>query len=137
MSEDYVTKLLQEVLEILCFVHDHGVIHRDIKPRNLMRRRRDGKIFLIDFGAVKELRTLTVNNQGKLASTVAIGTPSYIPSEQGMGQPCFASDIYALGITAIQALTGILPSQLQKESHTGEIIWRQHTRVSNHSRKFA
>ena len=132
LSEDYVTKLLQEILEILCAVHQHSVIHRDIKPPNLMRRRRDGRIFLIDFGAVKELGTLTVNNQGKMNSTVVIGTPGYMPYEQAMGQACFASDIYALGITAIQALTGILPSELQQESHTGEIIWRPHARVSNH-----
>ncbi len=74
LSEGYATKLLQDVLAVLSFVHSQGVIHRDIKPQNLMRRHQDGKIFLIDFGAVKELSTLMVNTQGEVNSSVVIGT---------------------------------------------------------------
>lgn len=51
-TEEQVINLLKEVLQILVFVHGQGVIHRDIKPANLMRRSGDGKIVLIDFGAV-------------------------------------------------------------------------------------
>jgi serine/threonine protein kinase len=78
LSEGYVTKLLQEVLEVLSFVHQQDVIHRDIKPQNLMRRHQDGKIFLIDFGAVKELASLMINAQGQLVSSLVIGTPGYM-----------------------------------------------------------
>lgn len=131
LSEGYVTKLLHDVLEILSFVHNQGVIHRDIKPQNLMRRQQDGKIFLIDFGAVKELSTLRVNSQGEVNSSVTIGTPGYMSSEQYRGKPCFGSDIYALGITAIQALTGVLPSELLEDTQTGEIIWRNQAQVSD------
>lgn len=121
-SEDNVIQLLKEVLEILVFVHTHaeGVIHRDIKPKNLMRRQPDGKIFLIDFGSVKELGSIILNPQG--GSTVA-GSPGFMPSEQFNGKPCYASDIYALGMTAIYALTGIDPIKLEEDDYA-EKIWR-------------
>lgn len=121
-SEDHVIQLLKEVLEILVFVHTHdeGVIHRDIKPKNLMRRQPDGKIFLIDFGSVKELGSIILNPQG--GSTVA-GSPGFMPSEQFNGKPCYASDIYAVGITAIYALTGIDPIKLEEDDYA-EKIWR-------------
>ncbi|MGH1392922.1 MAG: SUMF1/EgtB/PvdO family nonheme iron enzyme [Trichormus sp.] len=131
LSESYVTKLLQDALEILSFVHQQGVIHRDIKPQNLMRRQ-DGKIILIDFGAVKELGTLMINSQGEVNSSVVIGTPGYMSYEQYRGKPCFGSDIYALGVMAIQALTGVLPQELPEDSQTGEIIWQNQVQVSNH-----
>ncbi|MFK0733692.1 MAG: SUMF1/EgtB/PvdO family nonheme iron enzyme [Gloeotrichia echinulata GP01] len=132
LSEQYATRLLQDILEVLSFVHSQGVIHRDIKPQNLMRRHLDGKIFLIDFGAVKELGTLMVNTQGEVASSVVIGTPGYMPNEQKNGKPCLASDVYAVGMTVIQALTGVLPFDLQEEPLTGEIIWRDQAQVSDH-----
>ncbi len=65
-SEQVVFKLLQDILKVLAFVHQNNVIHRDIKPQNLRRRRKDGKIVLIDFGAVKEISAMSVNNQGLL-----------------------------------------------------------------------
>jgi len=129
MSEAFVIKLLQEILEVLAFVHQHGVIHRDIKPSNI-RRRIDGKIALIDFGAVKQISTQVVNFQGQTAFTIAIGTPGYLPSEQANGHPQFSSDVYAVGMIGIQALTGIPPIQLLKDFFTHEIIWCNHTQVS-------
>ncbi len=131
LSEGYATKLLQDVLEVLSFVHSQGVIHRDIKPQNLMRRNQDGKIFLIDFGAVKELGTLMVNTQGEVNSSVVIGTPGYMPNEQKNGKPSLASDVYAVGMTIIQALTGVFPFELEEDPLTGEIIWRHQAQVSD------
>lgn len=132
LSEGYVTKLLQDVLEVLSFVHNQQVIHRDIKPENLMRRDQDGKIFLIDFGAVKELGALIVNVEGKVTSSVIIGTPGYMPNEQKNAKPIFASDIYALGVTVIQALTGISAVDFEEDAKTGEILWRHKAQVSKH-----
>ena len=83
-SESYTVKLLKDILEVLAFVHQENVIHRDIKPQNLMRRRQDGKIVLIDFGAVKEISTLVINAAGQTTVTVAVGTPGYMPSEQAI-----------------------------------------------------
>ncbi|MBW4681027.1 MAG: tetratricopeptide repeat protein [Microcoleus vaginatus WJT46-NPBG5] len=124
LSESYTLALLQNTLKVLEFVHQQQVIHRDIKPSNLMRREADGKLILIDFGAVKQIRTKVVNSQGMTRSTVQIGTFGYMPSEQAQGRPKLSSDIYALGMIAIQALTGIFPDELQDDPETGEICWR-------------
>ncbi|BCL36043.1 WG repeat-containing protein [Nostoc sp. MS1] len=130
-SEAEVIQLLQEVIEVLDFVHQNNVIHRDIKPLNLMRRYLDNKIVLIDFGIVKEISALGVNAKGKISSTVPIGTRGYMPSEQLHGHPKLCSDIYALGMTAIQALTGLPPQELHIDPDTLEVIWREKAQVSN------
>ena len=130
-SESQVIKLLQEVLEILEFVHRQGVIHRDIKPDNIIRRASDNKLVLVDFGAVKQLRTQMVTVGGQPSATVVIGTPGYMPTEQGQGKPRPNSDIYSLGIIAIQALTGLQPTEFQEDSETGEIIWQQLVTVNS------
>ena len=129
-SEAEVIHLLEEILEVLSFVHEQNVIHRDIKPLNLMRRYSDNKIVLIDFGIVKEISTLEVNAQGKISSTIPIGTNGYMPNEQSNGHPKLCSDIYALGMTAIQAITGISPHELRRDSNTLEIIWREKAQIS-------
>ena len=130
LREDEVLSLLQDILAILEFVHQHKVIHRDINPRNLLRRDQDGKLVLIDFGAVKQITTQLVNPPGKTKLTVAIGTSGYVPSEQAHGNPKNSSDIYAVGIIGIQALTGLLPEQLSKDADTDEIIWHDQAQVS-------
>ncbi|GAB4381568.1 MAG: hypothetical protein Kow00121_40390 [Elainellaceae cyanobacterium] len=133
-DEGKAIALLQDALGILEFVHTNQVIHRDIKPGNLIRRQRDGKIILIDFGAVKELQT-QLNTQlrqqtGQTGFTVSIGTQGYSPSEQLAGQPRFCSDIYALGVTVIQAITKLHPTQLPVNPDTGELVWRDYVAVS-------
>jgi formylglycine-generating enzyme required for sulfatase activity/tRNA A-37 threonylcarbamoyl transferase component Bud32 len=130
LSESYTITLLHNILEILAIVHQQKVIHRDLKPDNLMRRQ-DGKIVLIDFGAVKEISTIVVNAQKQTSLTIAIGTPGYMPSEQAKGKPKLCSDIYAVGMIGIQALTGQPPDTLPEDPQTGEIIWRNQAQVSN------
>ncbi|MEM1169619.1 MAG: serine/threonine-protein kinase [Cyanobacteria bacterium P01_H01_bin.35] len=129
-SENEVVKLLIEILEILKYVHEQNVIHRDIKPQNIMRREFDDKIVLIDFGAVKEIKGLTVTTEGNTTITIAVGTPGYMPLEQAAGKPKFCSDIYAVGMIAIEALSGIKAGKLQENKSTGEIIWRNQANVS-------
>lgn len=123
-SENQVIELLKDVLQILAFVHSYGVIHRDLKPDNLIRRDSDGKLVLIDFGAVKQVRTVTATPD-LINPTVAVGTPGYMSSEQLLGRPQPSSDIYSLGIIAIQALTGLHPTQLPEDSRTRELSWQQ------------
>jgi serine/threonine protein kinase/Tfp pilus assembly protein PilF len=129
-SESQVLSFLRDTLGILEFVHQQNVIHRDIKPANIIRRFSDNKLALIDFGAVKEIRSLVTTMQAQSGSSVAIGTPGYMPGEQAVGKPRFSSDIYALGMTAIQSLTGMPPEQLKEDITTGEISWRSHAQVS-------
>ncbi|NEQ36924.1 MAG: SUMF1/EgtB/PvdO family nonheme iron enzyme [Okeania sp. SIO3I5] len=126
LSESYTIALLKGILEALAVAHQKNIIHRDIKPENLMRRKSDNKIVLIDFGAVKEISVLTTG------LTVAVGTPGYMPSEQSNGKPRLSSDIYAVGMVGIQALTGKEPENLPTDQDTGNIIWRNEAQVSNH-----
>lgn len=141
LSEAYVIKILQDILEVLDFVHQQNLIHRDLKTSNIRRRQTDGKIVLIDFGAVKEVTTQVINPQGQVSFPTRIGSPGYMPSEQERGDPQLSSDIYAVGIIVIQALTGINPDPrlgggLPTHPQTGEIVWRDayggklHTHVS-------
>ncbi|MEI6332423.1 MAG: serine/threonine-protein kinase [Pseudanabaena sp. ELA645] len=98
-TENQVVDLLKQTLSVLAFVHQNGVIHRDVKPDNIIRRKSDNKLVLVDFGAVKQVRNQTAMGQQKmLSATIAIGTPGYMPSEQGIGKPKPSSDIYALGV---------------------------------------
>ena len=122
MNQAQAIAFLLDVLEILTFVHQQGAIHRDLKPANLIRRGNDGKLVLIDFGAVKQVGTAIVSNS---ISTVAIGTDGYMPNEQAIGKPRPCSDLYAVGAIAIQGLTGVAPNQLSEDIQTGELAWRQ------------
>ncbi|MBH8577686.1 protein kinase [Nostocaceae cyanobacterium CENA369] len=128
-NENQVIQMLQDVLGILTFVHSYGVIHRDIKPDNLIRRD-DGKLVLIDFGAVKQIQTPMAASGSEIVATVAIGTPGYMPAEQAQGKPRQNSDIYAVGIIAIQGLTGLFPAQIPENPATGEIIWQNQAQIS-------
>lgn len=122
LPADEVIEILKAILDILIFVHTNQVIHRDLNPSNLIRRQPDGKLCLIDFGAVKRVTTQFMQSSG--GATVAIGTQGYLPSEQIQGRPQFGSDIYALGMIGIEALTGQMPHLLPADPQTAEIIWR-------------
>ncbi|MGK7891251.1 MAG: protein kinase [Leptolyngbyaceae cyanobacterium] len=129
-------QLVREILEVLVFVHQQQVIHRDLKPANLIRRQVDQKIVMIDFGAVKQVSTqFFTPKPGETDYTVAIGTVGYIPNEQLGGRPRYSSDIYAVGIIGIQALTGVAPNQLADDERSGELVWRD--RVPSITPKFA
>ncbi|MEH2394678.1 MAG: serine/threonine-protein kinase [Nostoc sp.] len=130
-TEDQVIQLLQQVLGILQFIHSHNVIHRDIKPDNIIRRQQDGKLVLIDFGAVKQVQTQLVTVLGQMGATIIIGTPGYMSTEQGQGKPRPNSDIYSLGIIGIQSLTGLHPINFEEDPDTGEISWQRQANVSS------
>ncbi|MEL7504549.1 MAG: CHASE2 domain-containing protein [Cyanobacteria bacterium J06554_6] len=129
LSEPDVIDLLRETLTILKFVHENHVVHRDLKPDNLIRRQCDRKLCLIDFGAVKEIRTQLVS--GEMTSlTVGIGTQGYTPSEQLAGKPRYSSDLFALGMTAIYALTGRTPTDLPEDAISLDLKWEPFADVS-------
>jgi len=118
-SEAKIKDLLLDLLPVLQFIHTGNVIHRDIKPENIIRRRSDGKLVLVDFGAAK------VTSQTTLAKTgTEIGSAEYTAPEQTRGKAVFASDIYALGVTCIYLLTQIPPFDLFSD-HEDAWVWRQ------------
>ncbi|AKG22471.1 serine/threonine-protein kinase [Calothrix sp. 336/3] len=106
--EEDIKAILQDLLPVLKFIHDQGVIHRDIKPQNIMRRRSDRQLVLIDFGASKQL-TATV--QTRMGTT--IGSHGYTAIEQMQGGEAYpASDLYSLGATCFHLLANISPYEL-------------------------
>lgn len=129
LAETQVTSILHDILKILEFVHQQNIIHRDVKPSNLIRRKQDQKLVLIDFGAVKQVESSTLEET--VMTATMIGTPGYAPSEQFAGKPSFSSDIYAVGMIGIQGLTGISPRELRQNSNGGEIFWRDNAQVSD------
>jgi serine/threonine protein kinase len=131
-SESYVVKLVKDLLDVLKFVHQKQVIHRDIKPSNIIRREKDGQIFLIDFGAVKQVTSQVTDENTMAPHTVIVGTPGYMPGEQLRGSPRMSSDVFAVGMIAIYALTGLNPAlgQVPEDEQTAEIIWRDRASVS-------
>jgi eukaryotic-like serine/threonine-protein kinase len=121
-SEAKVVQFLQEMLKVLGYVHQKQAIHRDVKPANIIRRWDNGKLCLIDFGAVQDL--------AGDSSAIVVGTPGYHAPEQAEGVATFSSDIYALGMTAIQFLTGQYPLHLPKDPQ-GNLLWRGLTNISD------
>ncbi|MEM9005369.1 MAG: serine/threonine-protein kinase [Cyanobacteria bacterium P01_F01_bin.86] len=128
-QENQVVQFLKEMLRILEFVHRLGFIHRDIKPSNIIRSQPDNQLVLIDFGAVQKIATRYPMSWQTTRVNFIVGTPGYMPIEQAQGRAQPSSDVYALGMVAIQALTGKLPRQLQ-ENDSGEWIWRKYADVS-------
>ncbi|MBD2387693.1 serine/threonine-protein kinase [Cylindrospermum sp. FACHB-282] len=130
-TESKVVEFLQDVLGILEFVHSQGFIHCDIKPENIIRRASDGKLVLIDFGSIQPI-DFSFDSEIPI-SKIPVTSLGYIPPEQFIGQSKPNSDLYALGMIAIQALTGITPLQLNLNPHGNEIIWRsENTPVNNY-----
>jgi len=127
--EAEVIYFLRDLLQVLDFVHSQGIIHCDVKPNNILRRAKDGKLVLVDFGAAQSIRSPERDRELigtlPLKSTVAVSPSGYLAAEQLVGKPYANSDIYAVGIMAIQMLTGIDPAKLQLNLETNELNWQQ------------
>lgn len=118
-SEQQVRDVLVEVLQILEFVHSKSVIHRDISPDNIIRRRSDQKLVLVDFGAAKHATATLLVKTG-----TGIGKPSYGAPEQMLGKSVFQSDLFGLGVTCLHLLTNVEPFTLY-DVLENEYQWRQ------------
>ena len=104
---DEVRRLLCEVADALAYAHLRGVIHRDVKPDNILLDADSGRAIVTDFGIARAIEAgtrLTITGN-------ALGTPQYMSPEQAVGEREVdgRSDIYSLGIVAYQMLTGRLP----------------------------
>src|SRR5690348_4110732 len=106
LSPRLAMKLLQEVAWALAYAHQRGLIHRDVKPDNIMIERATERALVTDFGIALGKRE---GQSGGGVGTV-IGTARYMSPEQACGEPVDArSDVYALGATFFYALTGRAP----------------------------
>jgi serine/threonine protein kinase len=130
LPEAMVWSSLTQLLPVLSYVHARQIIHRDIKPDNIILRSHDQKPVLIDFGAVRETMGTVVNSNGQTTSSIVIGTPGFMASEQAAGRAIYSSDLYSLGLTMIYLLTGRLPQDLDLDPRTGDIAWQHYAQVS-------
>src|SRR5688572_27254881 len=108
MSAREVTRVLHDVLDALDYAHTRGVIHRDIKPGNILRQRNHSLV--TDFGVAKAL-SAAMPHSGTTSAGIAIGTPAYMAPEQLAADPKadHRLDLYAVGLLAYELLTGVQP----------------------------
>jgi len=104
---DETRRVLREIADALEYAHQRGVVHRDIKPDNVLIDHESGRVMVTDFGIARAIEAgsrLTVTG-------IAVGTPAYMSPEQAMGERDVdgRSDLYSLGVVAYQMLTGRLP----------------------------
>ncbi|WP_421655423.1 protein kinase domain-containing protein [Leptothermofonsia sp. ETS-13] len=130
-SETEVTQLLFQLLPVLTYIHERGVIHRDISPDNLIWRSADGLPVLIDFGGVKQVAAEVISqvNPARVAQpsgATLLGKIGYAPVEQiAKGEAFPHSDLYALAMTVLVLLTGKAPQDLLEDNH-----WQKQVRLS-------
>ena len=132
-----IRRFLEEITPIIKYVHSQKIIHRDIKPGNILRRKKDDKLILIDFGAVKDqVNTQLAKTLGETDLTkFSFGTMGYAPPEQLAMRPIYSSDIYALGATCVYLLTAKSPRKFKIDIDTGNMMWQQETNISNYLKK--
>lgn len=104
-----VRRVLREVADALQYAHQQGVVHRDIKPDNILIEQGTGRALVTDFGIARAAE----GDQRLTVTGIAVGTPSYMSPEQAMGEREVdgRADIYALGVVGYQMLAGELPFQ--------------------------
>ena len=133
LSESYVTKLLQDVLSALSFIHNQGIVHQNLHPEHLIRQDFDGQIFLTQFGSLSRLARSEINDTGELHITAPVIPHPYLAPEQLQPDyernPQPASDLYALGLIAIEALAGHPHYHFSHAPVVG-LNWRENLDVS-------
>lgn len=122
-NQEEVLEVLQAILGVLGFVHAENVIHRDIKPSNIMRSRSDGRLYLLDFGAVKQITATVGTPSGRSTGIYSMG---FAPPEQMQASQVFpATDLYALAATCLVLLTNKPPEELF-DTYNNCWDWRSH-----------
>ncbi|MGB3766917.1 MAG: D-alanyl-D-alanine carboxypeptidase family protein [Phormidesmis sp.] len=130
LSEGYVSKLLKDVLVPLVRVHEQGVVHQSLHPQHLIRRNTDGQIFLTEFGTLPKLARSTVSESGALTTSVPVSPQPYSAPELLQQNPQPASDLYSLGLIAIEALTGRRHQDLSFDPARG-LLWREYVTLGD------
>ncbi len=130
-TELQIEDFLRQMLRLLEYIHGHRLIHRDIKPHNIILCQTDRRYVLVDFGAVKDLnpKPPAATERGEIGRS--IGTPGFAPPEQLANRAVYASDIYALGMTCVYLLTGKDPARLPTDPYTCELVWAEDVELSD------
>lgn len=133
--EAEILQLLRKLLPVLSYLHQQGVIHRDISPDNIMLRAKDKQVVLIDMGGVKQVAidvaTQLVGAKNSASGrTTCMGKVGYAPDEQiRLGIVAPHSDLYALAVTVIVLMTGKQPQELL-DQHTVHWMWHRELTLS-------
>jgi serine/threonine protein kinase len=121
LSTMEIVQILESSLSVLEFVHQNRIIHRNIKPENLVIRHQDQQVILTNFGILADIQTLP----NTTSSSCQQDRQNYWSPEQIAGRPTVSSDLYALGMTIIEALTKVKPKTLIRNEITGKLLWTQ------------
>jgi serine/threonine-protein kinase len=135
LPEAEVIRLMQEILQILVSIHGQGLIHRCIKPTNLIRHQQDGHLVLVGLDVFKEISAQVARATGNPLPCTQNGAAAYVSPEQSQQKIQFSTDIYSTGMIGIQAISGQKPGRLAELLHpcqNGSALtnWQQGTRVS-------
>jgi ABC-type branched-subunit amino acid transport system substrate-binding protein len=119
ISPEQALVWLEQLVEILEYVHQKQLFHRDIKPSNIMRRP-DGQLVLIDFGTVRRVTQTVIDGR----NITVVYSDGYTAPEQFEGRAVPQSDFYALGRTFVHLLAGRHPNDFPTNPQTGYLFWR-------------
>lgn len=123
---EQVIHFLQETLELLSFVHEQGGIHGNLTPSAVIRRADNGRLCLTDFGSILQIQESLIAASGQSVPYPEAAQQGYQPLEQLQGLTCPASDLYAIGMMGIQALTGVRPAELKIDLEAKKVVWPKH-----------
>ena len=134
LDDEEVRTVMHDLCSALSYMHQQGMLHLDLKPKNIMRSKRQNHIFIIDFGLSKQY---TSDGEPESSTTIGLGTPGYAPIEQANykqdGTMPATIDIYALGATLYKMLTGKTPPHASdvhndglppRPNHAPEDLWQ-------------
>ena len=135
LSETEVTKILSSILSVLKYIHNYGIVYRQLKPSSIVLCRggwrdrvnrgqvREGLPLPIYFGGAKDLGKKIAKLPSR--SSILANQHEYTSPEQEQGESVYASDLYSLGLTAIYLLTGKTPAELKIDPYNNCILWQQ------------
>ena len=130
-SDGQVVTLLNDLLSTLESIHQNRIVHSNLQPANLIRQHEGSRLTLVGFGAFQQASALVISPRPTTSTPPLFNTSPYMPDEQVAGHPYPSSDIYAVGLMAVQALTGQRPESIPTNPHTRELYWQSMASLSH------
>ncbi len=126
LSSSQVEEILLSLLPVLECLHRNRVIHRSIKPDNIILHQQSNEPILINFGVIEHSLKALINPAEQVSDSNFMRSREFIAPEQRIGRATYSSDLYSLGVTAVYLLTGKLPEEIEKDPQTGQLFWQEH-----------